>query len=380
MSDSPDKESRTEEATDKRRRDAREEGQVPRSRDMSAATVTLAAVGLLIFARGRLGEGIGNIMHGGLSRSRAELLADDAMTSALAQLSVQALLVVAPVLAITAAAALASTVLLGGWNFSSKAFAFKGERLDPLKGIARIFSANGLVELGKALVKAAVIGTICALVLRNSLPSLLNSANASFENGIGLAIDTVALAAIWLGAALLLIGLVDAPWQLFQHAKNLRMTREQVKQEFKEADGSPEVKQRVRQVQQQMSRARMMAEVPKADVVVMNPTHFAVALRYDEHKMRAPVIVAKGADHMALQIRAVAKANKVALLTAPPLARALYRNGEVGREIPSALYVAVAQVLAYVYQLKQAADGSVPSPEMPNPEVDPALSDPPNRH
>ena len=380
MSESPDKESRTEEATDKRRRDAREEGQVPRSRDMSAATVTLAAVGLLIFARGHLGDGVGNIMHGGLALSRAEVLADDAMTSALAQLSIQALLVVAPVLAITAAAALASTILLGGWNFSGKAMAFKGERLDPLKGIGRIFSANGLVELGKALVKAAVIGTICTLVLRSTLPDLLNSANASFENGIGLAIDTVALAAVWLGVALLLIGLVDAPWQLFQHAKNLRMTREQIKQEFKEADGNPEVKQRVRQVQQQMSRARMMAEVPTADVVVMNPTHFAVALRYDDSKMGAPIIVAKGADHMALQIRAVARAHKVALLTAPPLARALYRNGEVGREIPAALYVAVAQVLAYVYQLKQSADGSIPTPEMPNPEVDPTLSDPPNRH
>ncbi len=380
MSEETDKESRTEEATDKRRRDAREEGQVPRSRDMSAAAVTLSAVGLLIFFRQHLGEGIGSIMHGGLARSRAEVLANDAMTSALMQLSTQALLVIAPVLAITAIAALASTILLGGWNISAKAFAFKGERLDPMKGLGRIFSANGLVELGKALVKATVIGVICALVLRKSLPTLLNGANASFEIGIGLAVDTVALAALWLGAALLLIGLVDAPWQLFQHAKNLRMTREQIKQEYKEADGSPEVKQRVRQVQQQMSRARMMAEVPKADVVVMNPTHFAVALRYDDSKMRAPVIVAKGADHMAFQIRAIAKANKVALLTAPPLARALYRNGEVGREIPSALYLAVAQVLAYVYQLKQAADGSMPTPEMPNPEVDPALSDPPYRH
>jgi flagellar biosynthetic protein FlhB len=380
MSEQSDKESRTEEATDKRRRDAREEGQLPRSRDLSAAAVTLAAVALILFARRPLGEGISAIMYGGLARSRAELLADDAMTSGLLRLATQALLVIAPVLIVTALAAFGASLLLGGWNFSSKAFGFKGERLDPLKGIARIFSVNGLVELGKALVKVVVIGAICALLLRNTLPDLLAAANTPVANGIEVAFGTIATAALWLAGALVLIGLVDAPWQLFQSAKNLRMTREEVKKEYKESEGSPEIKQRVRQVQQQMSRARMMAEVPRADVVVMNPTHFAVALRYDDKKMLAPIVVAKGVDHMALQIREVAKANKVTLLSAPPLARALYRNAEVGHAIPTALYVAVAQVLAYVYQLKQAADGSVPMPEVPTPDVDPALSDPPNRH
>ncbi len=381
MSDETDKESQTEEATEKRRRDAREEGQVPRSRDLAAAAVTLSAVTLILMAGGPLGEGVTAILHGGLAHSRAELLAEDAMTTALADLSMQALVVLAPILLVTAAAAIGSSVLLGGFNFSTKAMSFKGERLDPIKGFGRVFSRNGLVELAKAIAKVLVIGAICMALVASELPEILAGANTVASSGIGLAFSLAGKAALWLGGALLLIGLVDAPWQLFEHARNLRMTREQVRQEHKEAEGSPETKSRVRQVQHQMARSRMMADVPKADVVVMNPTHFAVALRYDEDKMRAPIVVAKGIDHIALHIRELAKTHKVATLTAAPLARALYHNAEVGQEVPSSLYVAVAQVLAYVYQLKQAAlDANVPTPDVPTPEVDPALSDPPPRH
>ena len=242
-----------------------------------------------------------------------------------------------------------------------------------------MFSMRSAIELAKALLKVAVIAIAAGVVLRNGFPALVSLSTAPLRSAASSALDLAGLAALALAAALAGIGMVDLPYQIWDWHKRQRMTREELKQEYRESEGSPEVKGKVRQMQAQIARRRMMADVPTADVIVTNPTHFAVALKYDDRTHRAPVVVAKGVDHVAAQIREIARKSKVTLLEAPPLARALYRTTEIGAEIPSALYVAVAQVLAYVFQLRRAAEGLGPDPEKPTPDVDPSLSDPKTR-
>jgi len=371
-----DQDSRTERASEKRLREAREKGDSPRSRDFSAAAVTLAGVAVLVSMRHGLGERVAALLHDGLSIRRAAVYDSDALGHALMTGGSEALWLLAPIFAVAFAATLAAPLATGGIHFSGQALGFKGSRLDPLAGVGRMFSMRSAVELAKALLKVAVIAIAAALVLRNGFPQLVSLSNAPLESAASSALDLTGLAALALAAALAGIGLVDLPYQIWDWHKRQRMTREELKQEYKESEGSPEVKGKVRQMQAQMARRRMMADVPTADVIVTNPTHFAVALKYDDRKNRAPIVVAKGVDHVAAQIREIARKSKVTLLEAPPLARALYRTTEIGAEIPSALYVAVAQVLAYVFQLRRAAEGLGPDPEKPTPDVDPSLSDP----
>lgn len=371
-----DQDSRTERASEKRLREARERGDSPRSRDFSAAAVTLAGVAVLLSMRHGIATRIGAILHDGLSIRRAALYDTNALGASLATTSAAALWALAPIFAVALAATLVAPLATGGIHFSTEALGFKGNRLDPIVGVGRMFSMRSLVELAKALLKVTVIAVAAGVVLRNGFPDLVSLSTAPLKSASMSALDLAGLSALALAAALAAIGLVDLPYQIYDWHKRQRMTREELKQEYKESEGSPEVKGRVRQLQAQIARRRMMADVPTADVIVTNPTHFAVALKYDDKKHRAPVVVAKGVDHVATQIREIAKKSKVTLLEAPPLARALYRTTEIGAEIPSALYVAVAQVLAYVFQLKRAADGLGPEPDKPMPEVDPSLSDP----
>ena len=371
-----DQDSRTERASEKRLREAREKGDSPRSRDFSAAAVTLAGVAVLVSMRHGLGERVAAILHDGLSIRRAAVYDVDALGTSLMTAGAAALWLLAPIFAVALVATLAAPLATGGLHFSGQALGFKGSRLDPLAGVGRMFSMRSLVELAKALLKVTVIAVAAAIVLRNGFPALVSLSTAPLKSAASSALDLTGLAALALAAALAGIGMIDLPYQIWDWHKRQRMTREELKQEYKESEGSPEVKGKVRQMQAQIARRRMMADVPTADVVVTNPTHFAVALKYDDRKHGAPIVVAKGVDHVATQIREIAKKSKVTLLEAPPLARALYRTTEIGAEIPSALYVAVAQVLAYVFQLRRAAEGLGPDPEKPTPEVDPSLSDP----
>jgi flagellar biosynthetic protein FlhB len=371
-----DQDSRTERASEKRLREAREKGDSPRSRDFSAAAVTLAGVAVLVSMRHGLGERVAAILHDGLSIRRAAVYDVDALGASLTTAGTAALWLLAPIFAVALVATLAAPLATGGFHFSGQALGFMGSLLDPLAGVGRMFSMRSLVELAKALLKVAVIAAAAAVVLRNGFPELVSLSTAPLKSATSSALDLTGLAALALAAALAGIGLVDLPYQIWDWHKRQRMTREELKQEYKESEGSPEVKGKVRQMQAQIARRRMMADVPTADVVVTNPTHFAVALKYDDRKHGAPIVVAKGVDYVAEQIREIAKKSKVTLLEAPPLARALYRTTEIGAEIPSALYVAVAQVLAYVFQLRRAAEGLGPDPERPTPEVDPSLSDP----
>jgi flagellar biosynthetic protein FlhB len=255
--------------------------------------------------------------------------------------------------------AFAAPLVIGGWNFSLKSVAPNASRLNPLTGFGRMFGAQALVELFKAIAKVLVVVAIGLLVLYINTDAILGTQHESVLPAMADSLELVAWAVLWMSCAMILISLIDVPFQLYQHAQKLRMTLQQVKDEMKDSEGRPEVKQRIRQLQYQMSQNRMLGDVPQADVIITNPEHYAVALRYDQSKEDAPVMIAKGVDHMAQKIREIALEHRIPIVASPALARAIYFNTEVGAEIPGGLYVAVAQVLAYLHQLKQFARGRV---------------------
>jgi flagellar biosynthetic protein FlhB len=354
---------RTEQATPKRLKEAREKGQVPRSHELSTAAVCIAAA-VAIYTLGRMAAGnFADLMRDTLSLAPATAMDESAVWPALTHAGSRALWSVLPILGATFFAALAAPIAIGGWNFSAGALMPQFSRLNPANGLGRVFSARGLVELGKGIAKVAVVAVTGWVLLRGLTPQLMGLSSEPLPGAIGHAASLAGYSLLVLVCGLAIIAAFDVPFQLWQHAKDLRMTREEVREEFKESEGSPETRGRIREAQRALSRGRMLQDVPKADVVVTNPTHFAVALRYDENKMRAPVVVAKGTELLALKIREIAAENQVPIVEAPPLARALYKSVEIGREVPAALYVTVAQVLTYVYQLKAARErGAAPPP------------------
>ncbi len=375
MAEGSDQE-KTEQPTEKRLREAREKGEVARSRDLSGAMVVLAGTLALIGTGDNAWRHAQRLFALGMDYSREALLTDALPARALHAAVFEALGLFWPVALATVLATLVGPILLGGLNFSVQALEPKFERLDPIKGLGKIFAMRGLVELGKALLKLLFIGAVLALLLHNWNDRLQGTGRGSVMAGIAQALQLMARAGLWFGGVLACIGAIDAIYQKYDHNKNLRMSLQEVRDEMKETEGNPEMKGRIRQVQQAQARQRMMEELPKADVVVVNPTHFAVALRYDDSRMGAPRVIAKGIDVLAAQIRLVAASHRIPLVEAPPLARALYATTRLGHEIPAALYVAVAQVLAYVYQLKQATERGDTPPAAPSPQVDPDLMGP----
>jgi flagellar biosynthetic protein FlhB len=366
-----DRQDRTEEATAKRREDARRKGQVPRSVELSAASVLLAAGATLYLAAGPLGGALAATMRRGLSFD-ARLLADEgAAIAAFRSSMIDALLACFPLLGMTLLAALVAPAMIGGWNFSAEALGFRGGRISPLAGLQRMFSLRSLVELGKSLAKFGLVAGAAVTVLTLQYAEIQQLGRTSVEEGIRGSLALSGQALLAMAAAIGVIAALDAPYQVWQHAQDLRMTRQELRDESKETEGSPEVRGRIRSAQQAMARRRMMADVPGADVVVTNPTHYSVALRYDERSMRAPVVVAKGAGVIAARIREVAAEHGVPLVEAPPLARVLYRSVEIGMEVPTALYAAVAQILTYVFQLRTSVERGTRPPEPP--AIDPAV-------
>jgi flagellar biosynthetic protein FlhB len=362
---------RTEQPTQKRLEEARKNGQIPRSTDLNAAAVVLFAGGALHFLGRGLGADLFDLMRGGLTISREQALDPSSAVSLFAASVQHALLAVAPILGLTLVAALLAPLSIGGWNLAFGTLAPDFSRLSPIKGLGRIFSMRGLVELVKAFAKFLVVALIAVLFLWTKTNEMLQLGAEPTAEAIGHAITLSGHALLAVSAGLALIAAIDVPFQLFQHIKSLRMTREEIREEMKESEGNPEVKGKIRQLQQERARQRMMQEVPKADVIVTNPTHFAVALKYDDKRMRAPLVVAKGADEVAAKIREVAGSHNVPIFEAPPLARALFRAVDLNEEVPARLYVAVAQVLTYVYQLKAAKrSGAVPPTP---PSIDPAI-------
>jgi flagellar biosynthetic protein FlhB len=362
---------KTQRATPKRLEEARKKGQVPRSADLSAAIVSLIGAGFLyLFGAGAANEML-SVMRDGLSVTSVDLMQSDVLLRHTADQFVHGFLAVVPLMGALVLAAVAAPALIGGWNFSSEALAFKGERINPLAGIGRMFSVRSLVELIKAIGKFVFVGGIGCIVVWLQSEALMGLARQPIEVAILEATKITAYASLLMAASLGLIAIIDAPFQLWRFGEDMKMSRDDVRQEMKESDGSPENKSRIRSVQSALSRGRMMQDVPKANVVITNPTHYAVALRYDEKKNGAPVVIAKGADEVAAKIRELAAANGVPLVSAPPLARALFRYVDLGREIPAALYVAVAQILTYVWQLRQATRYGTTVPTLP--VIDPAV-------
>jgi flagellar biosynthetic protein FlhB len=364
---------KTEPASPRRLEKAREEGNVARSRELVTFVLLATAVaGLWLTA-----ESLGNTMRGalrhGLHFDRAAAFDPSYMLAQTGLMAMQSLIALAPLAGMVMLAALVAPLMLGGWLFSGKAIGPKFDKLDPIAGIKRLFSAQSLAELLKALAKSLLIGGVAWLVIMADMDKVTAMMAQSERAALPQMIMLVAHHCALITAALLLIALVDVPFQLWSYHRKLRMSREDLRQEHKESEGDPHIKAQIRRQQQQMARRRMMAEVPKADIVVTNPTHFAVALKYVDNDMRAPRVVAKGVDAVAERIREIARENKVAILEAPPLTRALYKHTKLGDEIPTGLYTAVAEVLAWVYQLKrwQSEGGEAPRTpaDLPVPEA-----------
>jgi len=365
---------RTEAASRKRLDDARAKGDVPRSRELATASVLLAGLAGLAL----LGGGGANAYQALATRqwriARADAFDDKAVLNGLYEPLIDALGIVAPFLALMLVAALIGSILLSGWVFSAKALAPDLKRMNPITGLGRMFGPKALVELGKGLLKVVLLGGIGALVFRANVDDYIALGRAPLASAIPAAFTLVFAMLLALIVAIILVAVIDVPWQKFQHARKLRMTRQEVREENKESNGNPELKAKVRNLQQSVSQRRMLRDVPDADVVIVNPEHYAVALRYVAEQS-APVVIAGGVDHMAMRIREIAREKGIAIFSAPPLARALYRHVPVGDVIPSGLYVAVAQVLAHVYRARTAGERST-APTSRDLPIPPELRDP----
>ncbi|EHP38964.1 flagellar biosynthesis protein FlhB [Cupriavidus basilensis OR16] len=365
MSEESDLE-KTEPASARRLEKAREEGQVVRSRELATLIMLMSGVVGLGTLGGTLANKLDAVLHASLAFEPAIAFDTSRMMSRFGVAVWEGLLAFLPLLLFFGAAALVGPMLLGGWMFSAKSFAPDFSRLSPLKGLGRLFSSQSLVELAKAIAKALLVGSVAGWVLWRRLPEAIALMSAPIHEALLHMLEMVLSCSAMVAGSLVLVVVLDVPWQYWTFYKKLRMTKEEVKQEHKDSEGDPHIKARIRQQQRAMAKRRMMSEVPKADVVVTNPTHFAVALRYEEGRMSAPRVVAKGSDAIAARIREIAVENGVPLLCAPPLARALHRHVELGREIPAGLYTSVAEVLAWVYQLKHWHHSNGPHPAAPS--------------
>ena len=343
---------KTEEPSARRLQDARERGQVPRSRELTNFATMIGGSATLIAIGGTLAGRMTQIMRTSLTVTPERLSDPQSMMASLGQAAMSALGAMLPLFGALIGLVLLASVVLGGWNFSPAAMAPDFSRMSPLAGLKRLFGIHGVSELGKALLKCLVVGGVCAAVVSRLFPDVMALGHMAPRAAIGRGAGLLGWAFVWLCASLALIALVDVPLQLFQFKRSLRMTRQELRDEAKESDGRPETKQRIRQMQQQLARRRMMHKVPNADVVIVNPTHFAVALKYDPKNMHAPRVLAKGTDLVAANIRRIAEEHRVPIFESPKLARALYKSTDLDREIPAGLYVAVAQVLSYIFRIR----------------------------
>ena len=343
---------RTEEPSQRRLQEARERGQIPRSRELTNFATMVGGSATLVAIGSSLSTHLSQMMRSGLSIDAAALRDTHSMIAALTNAALIATTALLPVFGALIALVLLASVILGGWNFSPNALAPDFSRLSPLAGVKRLFGLHGVSELGKALLKLAVVGGVCFAIVSWLFGDVLSLGRMAPRAAVGRGASLLGWSFVWLCASLALVALVDVPLQLFQFKRQLRMTRQELRDESKELDGRPETKQRIRQMQQMLSRRRMLHKVPTADVVLVNPTHFAVALKYDPKKMRAPRVLAKGVDLVAANIRRIAEEHRVPIFESPKLARALYRSTDLDKEIPTGLYMAVAQVLSYIFRIK----------------------------
>jgi flagellar biosynthetic protein FlhB len=375
MAESSDGQERSEEPTEKRLQDARKKGQVARSKELTTLAALLFAAAMFLVGGQAMLAGLVDVMKRYFTLTRWDLDEVANLPTYFLAATIDALLAIAPFMAAMALAAVLSNVALGGWNFTADAMMPKLNKLDPIKGLKRVFGWRGIVELLKALAKFVLIAVVAALVYYLERDAFMGLALEPLDQALAHVGSLLTWSFLLISSALLLVVLIDIPFQIWDHKRQLKMTKQEIKEERKQSDGDPKTKGRQRQIQFDMAQRRMMSEVPTADVVVTNPNHYAVALRYEQNAMDAPVVVAKGMNLIAAEIRRLAKEHDVPILEAAPLARAIYHSTELNQAIPAGLYRAVAQVLAYVYHLRQGPvynrSGRGPAPsldDLPIPE------------
>ncbi len=370
---------KTEEPTARRLKKARDEGQVARSIELPAAAVVISAMVVLALSGAWMVQRLAAHFAAGFVFDRKVIETPRLMPAAFADQFANGLVVIAPVLGITLVTGLLGSVMTGGFLFSTSAIAPKGDKLNPLNGLKRIFGPHALVELTKAILKCVLVGGAVWMSVSLRMDDLLRIGEMALEPALALSGRIIVESALSVSLALAMIAVIDVPWQKHSFTKRMRMTRQEVKDEMKEMEGSPEVKGYIRRRQREMANARMMQRVKDADVVITNPEHFAVALEYDPSSDGAPIVVAKGSDFMAAQIREEAAKCGVHLFPAPELARALYFTTEAEHPVPEALYHAVAQVIAYVFSLEGVQPGRGPM-RRPSPQVPPDMRFDPSGH
>lgn len=374
MAEEDSSQEKTEEPTPRKKEKAKEDGTVPRSKEANTSGVLLtAAITMIVF---------GPMVADAFMKIMALCFRFDARASwdkNIAMYYLEASLfelawAIMPIIAFLLVASIVAPISLGGWNFATKALAPKASRINPLSGLKRMFSLEALIELIKGWAKVLVVGAVAVIVLFATKNQLLSMVFEPSNQAIAHAVELIGWSFLLMCASTLFIVIVDVPFQLYSHNKKLKMTMQEVKDEYKNTEGKPEVKAKVRQLQREMANRRMMADVPEADVIITNPTHYAVALKYDPNAMPAPIMVAKGADEVAMKIREIGKEYKVPIIEMPALARSIFHNTRIGAEIPEGLYIAVAQVLAYVYQIDLWRKGQLAQrPSKPTAPIPPDL-------
>lgn len=359
-------EEKTEAATAHRLEKAREEGQIPRSRELTSVLMLVTGLSILWVSGGSMAQKIGLLLAQGLNFNHSVVSDTSQMFRQMSALLLQAVFALLPMMAGLVLVAIAAPMLLGGVMINGKAIKVDFGKMNPLKGLGRLVSSQTAAELLKSVLKALLVGVVTWIYIRHHWPAMLRLISESPYTALASSLNMIALCCILVVLGLAPMVGFDVFWQLYSYFKGLRMTRQDIRDEYKQQEGDPHVKGRIRQQMRAAARRRMMADVPKADVIVTNPTHFSVALQYDERKMSAPKVVAKGAGDIALRIRELGKEHRIPVLEAPSLARALYRHSEIGQHIPGTLYAAVAEVLAWVWQLRRWKIQGGVAPKKPN--------------
>jgi len=356
---------KTEEPTEKRLKDARKKGQIPRSKELNTFMSSMTASVMLLFVGDSIGKGLAKLMQQQFQMSRETIFDKASIVIYFKQVLLDGLLLIVPLVIPLTIVALITPMMMGGWNFSMESMAPKFSKMNPFSGLKRMFGVQGVVELLKAVVKVTLVFTVAGVLFNQHFDQFMGLGGLALNTAVTKAADIIMFSLLILSSTLVLIVAIDVPFQLWNTKRQLKMTKQEVKDESKEQEGNPEVKGQIRRKQMEMAQQRMMDEVPKADVIVTNPAHYAIALKYDPMGTGAPVVLAKGVDLIAAQIRNIAMGKDIPLVAAPPLARALFYSTEIGEEIPHGLFLAVAQVLAYVFQLKSAVDNRTEKPVPP---------------
>jgi len=356
---------KTEEPTEKRLTDARKKGQIPRSKELNTFVALMTASIMMLFVGDSIAKGLAKLMQQQLSVSREVIFDPASPVIYFKQVLLDGILLIVPLAIPLVIVALFTPMMMGGWNFSMDSMSPKFSKMNPFSGLKRMFGMQGFVELLKAIAKIALVMFVASTLFDSYFDQFMGLSGLALNVAVAKALDIIMFSFLILSSTLILIVAIDVPYQLFSNKKKLMMTKQEVKDESKEQEGNPEIKGQIRRKQMEMSQQRMMDEVPKADVIVTNPAHYAVALKYDQMGAGAPTVVAKGVDLIAAQIRNIAMGADITLVAAPPLARALYYSTEIGEEIPQGLFLTVAQILAYVFQLKAATENRTEKPVFP---------------